>query len=211
VIIAFESASTDLSVALHDGSGSIGDTAWTSARRQSAELFPRLLALLEQRGRVLDEVRGVAVGTGPGSFTGLRVSMALAKGLALARRVPIVGVPSLAAWLEAVPEADAAVARAGARDAYVLARGEAGARIIDRDDLDELLDGRRIVAPTELVDAFELAAADGPSGAAAAVARMAFDRLAASGEGDDLSRIEPIYLRAARGAPEEQAGSVKWL
>jgi tRNA threonylcarbamoyladenosine biosynthesis protein TsaB len=211
VIIAFESASTDLSVALHDGSGSIGDTAWTSARRQSAELFPRLLALLEQRGRVLDEVRGVAVGTGPGSFTGLRVSMALAKGLALARRVPIVGVPSLAAWLEAVPEADAAVARAGARDAYVLARGEAGARIIDRDDLDELLDGRRIVAPTELVDAFELAAADGPYGAAAAVARMAFDRLAASGEGDDLSRIEPIYLRAARGAPEEQAGSVKWL
>jgi hypothetical protein len=103
------------------------------------------------------------------------------------------------------------VARAGARDAYVLARGEAGARIIDRDDLDELLDGRRIVAPTELVDAFELAAADGPYGAAAAVARMAFDRLAASGEGDDLSRIEPIYLRAARGAPEEQAGSVKWL
>ena len=47
----------------------------------------------------------MAVGVGPGSFTGLRVGMGLAKGIALARHVPIVGVPSLVAWLVAEPEA----------------------------------------------------------------------------------------------------------
>ncbi len=211
MIIAIESASTDLSVALHDASGVIGATSWTSARRQSAELLPRLLDLLDEHGRGIDDARGVAVGTGPGSFTGLRVAMALAKGLALARRVPIVGVPSLGAWLEAEPDTEAAVARAGARDAYLLARGEDSARIVDRDDLDGLLGGRRIVASSELVDAFGLAAATSPSRAAAAVARIAQDRLAGSAEGDDLNRLEPIYLRGPRGVPDGQSGAVKWL
>jgi len=211
VIIAIESASTDLSVALHDASGAIGDASWTSARRQSAELLPRLLELLDAHGRGLDDVGAVAVGTGPGSFTGLRVAMAVAKGLALARRVPIVGVPSLPAWLESEPDAAAAVTRAGARDAYLLARGEDAARIVDRDDLERVLDGRRVVASSELVDAFGLAAAISPTGAAAAILRIAQDRLAGSAEGDDLSRLEPIYLRAPRGVPDDQSGAVKWL
>jgi tRNA threonylcarbamoyladenosine biosynthesis protein TsaB len=212
VIVAFESASTDLSVALHDASGAVGSTAWTSARRQSAELLPRLLALLGEQGRGLDEVRGVAVGTGPGSFTGLRVALALAKGVALARRVPIVGVPSLGAWLDAAPDAAAAVARAGARDAYVLARGEDVARIVDRDELIGLLGTREIVASSEVVEAFGLSdSSTSPSGAAAAIARIAQERLSGSGEGDDLSRLEPIYLRAPRGVPDVQPGAVKWL
>lgn len=211
MIIAIESASTDLSVALHDGSGQVGTTAWTSSRRQSAELLPRLLDLLAAHGRGLGDARGVAVGTGPGSFTGLRVAMALAKGLTLARGIPIVGVPSLAAWLDAVPDADAAVTRAGARDAYVLARGEDAARIVDRDDLGTLVAGRRIVAESELVEAFGLDDAEPPSGAAAAIVRIGHERLARGGDGDDVSRLEPIYLRAPRGAPDEPAGAVKWL
>ena len=98
MIIAIDAASTDLSVAIANADGSsIDEVAWTSEQRQSAELLPRLLELLETNGRSLHDAAAVATGTGPGSFTGLRVAMALAKGLAVGVACPIVGVPSLAA------------------------------------------------------------------------------------------------------------------
>jgi tRNA threonylcarbamoyladenosine biosynthesis protein TsaB len=211
VIIAIEGASTDLSIALRDDDGSEATASWTSARRQSAELMPRLLELLATHRRDLAEARAVAVGTGPGSFTGLRVAMALAKGLAIALDRPIVGVPSLVAWLASAPDADAALARAGARDAYLLARGEDAPRIVDRDALPALLASRHIVAPPELAEAFALATATPPSGAAAAIAQLAATRLEQAGAGDDLRRLEPIYLRAPRGVSVEPAGEVRWL
>ncbi|HSJ00284.1 MAG TPA: tRNA (adenosine(37)-N6)-threonylcarbamoyltransferase complex dimerization subunit type 1 TsaB [Patescibacteria group bacterium] len=211
MIIAIEGASTDLSIALRDTDDAVATASWTSARRQSAELMPRLLELLAAQGRDLAGARAVAVGTGPGSFTGLRVAMAIAKGLAMALDRPIVGVPSLVAWLASVPMADAALARAGARDAYLLARGEDAIRILDREALPGLLAGRSVVAPGELVEAFGLEPATPPSGAAGAIARLAAERLEADGAGDDLRRLEPIYLRAPRGVSVEPAGEVRWL
>lgn len=211
MIVSIEGASTELSVALRDADGTVTDASWTTVRRQSAEVLPRLLELLHDRGRQLGDATAIAVGTGPGSFTGLRVAMSLAKGLALALERPIVGVPSLVAWLEAVPAAAAAVARAGAREAYLLARGEAAARIVDRDALSSLVDRRSVVAPGELADAFELVAAVAPVGAAAEIARMAAERLAADPAGDDLRRLEPIYLRAPRGLETEVTAEVRWL
>lgn len=211
MIIAIEGASTDLSIALRDADGGVAGAHWTSARRQSAELMPRLLELLASSGRRLDAATAVAVGTGPGSFTGLRVAMAIAKGLALALDRPILGIPSLGAWLAAAPDADAALARAGARDAYLLARGEETIRVLDRDALPALLSGRRAVAPVELVEAFGIGDATPPTGAAAAIAAMAAERLDADAGGDDLRRLEPIYLRAPRGVAVEPAGEVRWL
>lgn len=211
MIIAIEGASTDLSVALRDTHEAVASASWTSARRQSAELMPRLLELLAAQGRALAETRAVAVGTGPGSFTGLRVAMAIAKGLAVALDRPIVGVPSLVAWLDAAPDAEVALARAGARDAYLLTRGDDAIRIVDRDDVRSLLGGRVVVAPGELVEAFGLERASPPSGAAAAIARLAAERLDRDERGDDLRRLEPIYLRAPRGVATEPSGEVKWL
>ena len=156
MIIAIDAASTDLSVALAEPDGTlIADDAWSSAQRQSAELLPRLLALL---AGTWAPARGIAtalaVGTGPGSFTGLRVAMALAKGLAIGLARPAVGVPSLRAWLEADPAGTAAVARAGARDAYVLMREADAPRIVDRDELASL--ARPLIAASELAAAFGL-------------------------------------------------------
>ena len=211
MILAIDGASTDLSVALATPDGTaVADVSWTSAQRQSAELLPRILDLLASADRSLSDLTAVAVGAGPGSFTGLRVAMALAKGLALGLDRPIVGVPSLEAWLEAVPQADAAVARAGAREAYVLARGADGPAIADRDELARRLAGHRIVAPAELVEGFGLADATSPA-AGPALARLAAQRLAVDPRGDDLSRLEPIYLRAPRGLAAAPEGEVRWL
>ena len=210
MILGIDGASTDLSVAVRRPDGSVADDAWTSERRQSAELMPRVLALLEREGSTASRLTGVAVGTGPGSFTGLRVAMAVAKGLALAVGCPIAGVPSLVAWLDADPAAHAALARAGAREAYLLVRGEGDPRIVDRDDLRPLLHGRRVAAPVELAEAFALEGAAAPTGAARAIVELAADRLLAA-TGDDLRRLEPIYLRAPRGIADVAEGAVKWL
>lgn len=211
MIVAIDAASVDLSVALAEPDGApVADLAWTGARRQSAELLPRLLELMERHGRGIDAVSGLGVGTGPGSFTGLRVAMALAKGLAFGLGRPIVGVPSLPAWLSADPSAAAALARAGAREAYVLRRGEGEVRIADRDELQRDLADSLVVAPGELATSLGLDSARPPRGAAA-IAAAAAARLAHVPAGDDIGTLEPIYLRPPRGLAAESDGAVQWL
>ena len=209
MIVAIDGASTDLSVALAEADGHlVADDAWTSQQRQSAELLPRLLAIVEAAGQTLGDVTAIAVGTGPGSFTGLRVAMSLGKGLAVGLERPIVGVPSLVAWLEADGDALAALARAGAREAFLLARDGGAPSVVDRDDL-PALDGP-VVAPAELAAAFGLRDARRPRGAAA-IARQAARRLVEAPEGDDRTTLEPIYVRAPRGLRDEPTGRVTWL
>ena len=200
MIIAFESASSDPSLALAAVDGKVlAADAWIGEGRQASELLPHLLVLLVRAGRELAEANAIAVGIGPGSFTGLRVSMSLAKGLALALDVPLVGVPSLDSWLAADPEARAAVARAGAQDAYVLMRDEAMPRVVAGAELATLLGASPVVAPSELAAAFAIGAARSPRRAAEAVALRAAQRLTDEPRGDDLDRLEPWYLRAPRG------------
>ena len=205
MIVAIESASTDVSIALADPDGTLRQVdGWSAGQRQPHELTPRIIALLDTDGGSLADVTALAVGIGPGSFTGLREGMSVAKGLAVVLERPIVGIPSLPAWLESEPAAAAAVARAGARDAYLLRRGAASPEIADRDALAGV--PGPVVAPAELIEAFELADAIQPLRAAAAVARQAVLRLRGDPTGDDLARLEPAYLRAPRGVAQAAAG-----
>jgi tRNA threonylcarbamoyl adenosine modification protein YeaZ len=211
VIVAIDGASTDVSVATAELDGTtIDEAAWTSSMRQSAELLPRLLALLEtHEGGGLAGVTAVAVGIGPGSFTGLRVALAIGKGLAFALGRPIVGVPSLEAWLEAAPEARAAVARAGASEAYVLDRADGRLVVASREDVAHGLASVPVVAPSELAEAFGLGAARAPNGASA-IARRAAARVEA-GTTDDVATLEPLYVRGPRGVTTDGKGQVRWL
>jgi tRNA threonylcarbamoyladenosine biosynthesis protein TsaB len=205
MILAIESASTDVSIALAEPDGTLRQVdGWSAGQRQSHELLPRIEALLQAEGAAIEEITALAVGIGPGSFTGLRVGMSVAKGLALALDRPIVGIPSLPAWLEAESEAVAAAARAGAREAYLLRRDGDQPRVVDRDVLAGMTE--LLVAPVELTEAFGLQAATPPLRAAAALAREAAARLLVEPAGDDLSRLEPAYLRAPRGVAQAVAG-----
>ena len=209
MIIAIESASSDPSLALASAEGAVlASDGWAGEGRQASELLPRLLVLLARAGLDLREATALAVGVGPGSFTGLRVSMSLAKGLALALRLPVVGIPSLGAWLEAEPAAAAAVTRAGAQDAYLLTRGADEPRIVAAADLRSLAGDSVLAAPSELALAFELSGTLPPHGAAVAIARLGATRLAQDPAGDDLERLEPWYVQAPRGVrgPEVVSG-----
>lgn len=199
MILAIESASADPSLAVGSLDGALlASDGWSGDARQGSQLMPRLIDLLEGRGGRLADLEAVAVGVGPGSFTGLRAGMSVAKGLALALSVPIVGLPSLVAWLAAEPTAEAALNRAGARDAYLLVRGDDALRIVPFEELSTFAD-RTVVAPRELATVLSLHSAIGPQRAAAQLALAAAARLAAEPLGDDLALLEPAYLRAPRG------------
>lgn len=95
MLVAIDTATDTASLALHDGFRVRVEYTWESARRHTVELMPALITALKQVGLSARHLSAVAVTCGPGSFTGLRVGLAVAKGLALARGLPIVGVPTL--------------------------------------------------------------------------------------------------------------------
>jgi len=64
----------------------------------SKEIYPLLHTLLKQKDRKIQEVKGIVVSLGPGSFTGLRVGISVAKALAFSLNIPVVGIPTPDLW-----------------------------------------------------------------------------------------------------------------
>lgn len=96
MLLAIDTSTRYISLALHDGRQLLAESTWQTAERHTLELAPRVAGILSLGGVTsASELTGLAVALGPGTFTGLRAGLALAKGLALAGPVPLVGVPSL--------------------------------------------------------------------------------------------------------------------
>ncbi|NWF55727.1 MAG: tRNA (adenosine(37)-N6)-threonylcarbamoyltransferase complex dimerization subunit type 1 TsaB [Syntrophaceae bacterium] len=73
----------------------VGETTLTLAETHSSRLMPAVDRLLRETSQSIQTIRALAVGLGPGSFTGLRIAVSTVKGLAFALRVPVVGAPTL--------------------------------------------------------------------------------------------------------------------
>jgi tRNA threonylcarbamoyladenosine biosynthesis protein TsaB len=95
IILALDTATRAPSLALVDGEAVLAEAGLPPGETHSRTLLPLLRTLLDQVGLTFAELDLVAVGTGPGSFTGLRIGLAAAKGLAWAAGKPLVGVSSL--------------------------------------------------------------------------------------------------------------------
>mgnify|MGYP001283702556 CR=1 FL=1 len=95
MILAIDTATDWIGLALHDGASVLAEFGWRSRRTQTVELAPALAQLWSRTGVAPGDLSAIAVAIGPGSYTGLRVGLALAKGLALAHSLPLVGVPTL--------------------------------------------------------------------------------------------------------------------
>ncbi len=94
MILAIDTATRSAGLAVHDGYSVRAEFTWDTSDHHTVELMPRIVELLEQINISIDQLSGLAVSIGPGSFTGVRVGVAAAKGLALARNLPLVGVRS---------------------------------------------------------------------------------------------------------------------
>jgi tRNA threonylcarbamoyladenosine biosynthesis protein TsaB len=97
MLLALDTATHMAGLALYDEAQSwvLVEQMWYSADNHTVELMPRLVRAMEQQKISADDLTGLVVSLGPGSFTGLRIGLGIAKGLAMARDLPIVGVPTL--------------------------------------------------------------------------------------------------------------------
>ncbi len=95
MLLAIDTSTRRMGIALYDGAQVLSEMAWASNFHHTVQLAPTVAQALKNNGLTMANVRGLAVALGPGSFTSLRVGLAFAKGLALARHIPILGVPSL--------------------------------------------------------------------------------------------------------------------
>jgi tRNA threonylcarbamoyladenosine biosynthesis protein TsaB len=95
MLLALDTATHLVGIALHDGQTILSECSWIGARRQTSELAPEVALALRRVDVTPRQLSAVAVAIGPGSFTGLRIGLAFAKGLALAHHIPLVGVPTL--------------------------------------------------------------------------------------------------------------------
>jgi tRNA threonylcarbamoyladenosine biosynthesis protein TsaB len=95
LVLAVDTATAIGSVALVEGSEVRAELAARVSAKHGETLLPNVARVLEEAGVRVEDVGLLAVGIGPGSFTGLRVGLATMKGLALARGTPLVGVSSL--------------------------------------------------------------------------------------------------------------------
>jgi tRNA threonylcarbamoyladenosine biosynthesis protein TsaB len=207
LLLAFDTATPLVSVALHDGVRPVAAAApAVDARRHGELLAPAIAQVLADVGAQPGDLTGVAVGVGPGPFTGLRVGLVTAQTLGLTLDVPVYGVGTLdaLAWQ---------AAQTGLTGEYVVAtdarRSEvywAGYRLdpapglpLRRSDPDVRrasaidLQGRPVVGRGALLYPDDLGLACGPlDPTGAAVAGWALGALAA---GQDLSELAPQYLR----------------
>jgi tRNA threonylcarbamoyladenosine biosynthesis protein TsaB len=95
MILAIDTATRWTGLALHDGDAVLTEMGWQSARNQTTELAPAVQTIFERYRVTAADLTAVVVAIGPGSYTGLRVGVGLAKGLALANHTPLIGVPTL--------------------------------------------------------------------------------------------------------------------
>ena len=97
MLLAIDTATRMASLALYDPAAGriLGEETWYSNDNHSVELMPRVARLMAQQHLAPTRLTGLAVSLGPGSFTGLRTGVSTAKGLALALKVPMVGIPTL--------------------------------------------------------------------------------------------------------------------
>jgi len=95
VLLAIDTATRSIGLALHDGNEILAEHHWITRGFHTVELAPEIALMLRKAECAASSLRAIAVSKGPGSYTGLRIGMSLAKGLALVHNIPIIGIPTM--------------------------------------------------------------------------------------------------------------------
>jgi len=95
MLVAIDTSTQWIGIALYDGTRVLAEHSWRSKNYHTIELIPAIADMLAKCQVRPNQLTGIGVALGPGSFTGLRIGLSAAKGLALGQNLPTAGVPSL--------------------------------------------------------------------------------------------------------------------
>ena len=230
VILGIETSTMTEGVAVVDGHKVLAEHRADVGSTHAERLMPVILQTLRAANVGLEALKGVAVSIGPGSFTGLRIGLSTAKGLCLARDIPLVAVPTLDGLANLLPFCRYLVCPildAKRREVYTALYRTA-------DGIPERLTGFRAIAPNDLLDETEeptVFLGDGVavyrnlieerlgSRAYFAPDHLAFPNGASisflghqmlnEGKTVDIHSVEPIYLRKSDAELKRERGELK--
>jgi tRNA threonylcarbamoyl adenosine modification protein YeaZ len=205
LILGFDTSAAHCAAALLRGDRVLAARAEAIGRGQAERLMPMLEEMLAEAGAGWRDLAAIGVGTGPGNFTGVRISVAAARGLAVALAIPAIGVSGF--------EAGAVLAReGGAAPVWVAAPAPQGMVHLWRS-----ADERAEIATTGATAPLLRAEGD-PGPLDAPLIRLdqtdprdlaiAIARIAAMRRGRALPRPAPVYLRPADAAPSRDGAPV---
>ncbi|MFN3721525.1 MAG: tRNA (adenosine(37)-N6)-threonylcarbamoyltransferase complex dimerization subunit type 1 TsaB [Paracoccaceae bacterium] len=194
ITLAFDTSAAHCAAALLLPDGHCVIRVEDMAKGQAERLLPLLEEVLAEAGILWCDLGAIGVGTGPGNFTGVRISVAAARGLALSLHVPAIGVTRFEALAFDLPRPLTVIEDARRNDAYVQHFGTDGPE------------------PAKLQSLAQITGLGQVTGSAAATlaltplpARMhlveAIARIAATRIGTPQVRPAPFYLRGADAAP----------
>ncbi|MEV6031907.1 tRNA (adenosine(37)-N6)-threonylcarbamoyltransferase complex dimerization subunit type 1 TsaB [Nonomuraea sp. NPDC052116] len=209
LVLAFDTATPAVTAALHDGGRVLAEHTTIDARRHGELLIPTIERVLDDAGAALRDVTAIVAGSGPGPYTGLRVGLMTAQGLATTLGIPAYGICTLDAVAYGSGLAEPFLVATDARRKEVFWARYADMRtrldgpFVDR-PADVPVDGLPVVGAGAGLYAEILGESDAPPYPyAGALAALAAERLA---QGTPLDPPRPIYLRrpdaVVPGAPK---------
>ncbi|MCK0120199.1 tRNA (adenosine(37)-N6)-threonylcarbamoyltransferase complex dimerization subunit type 1 TsaB [Loktanella sp. F6476L] len=187
-VLAFDTASAHCAACLIDGD-TVVVRVDPMAKGQAEHLMPMLEQVLSDNGLTWQDLDAIGVGTGPGNFTGIRISVSAARGLALGLDIPAVGVTHLEAQVHGLPRPVVAQVSAPRDQVYVQTFADLiSTAVLVPATSDIAQAAPPIVAPETMIKN---------------IASIARDRAA-----NATDRPAPYYVRAADAAPPRDAAPV---
>ncbi|MEV8465793.1 tRNA (adenosine(37)-N6)-threonylcarbamoyltransferase complex dimerization subunit type 1 TsaB [Fluviibacterium sp. DFM31] len=201
-ILAFDTSGPFCAAALLRGGEVLWQGDWQGARGQAEQLFPLLEDGLAQTGLTWADLTRLGVGVGPGNFTGIRIAVSAARGLALSLGIPAIGVSRLEAQVLDAPRPAVSLVAAPRGSAYVQVFSADSPRPPALHTAADLL-ALKLPENAPLLGVDPTAQAESlnrPIIAPRIPLAVAIARIAAQAPADS-PRPAPLYLRAADAAP----------
>lgn len=199
LILAYDTSAAHCAAALLLGDKVLSERLEPMHKGQAERLFPMLEEVLTENGKSWSDLDALGVCVGPGNFTGVRISVSSARGLALSLCIPAVGVSKLEAMAHGTKGRVTSVL--DARRDRVYAQTFQNAEQVGEPHMADLVDIRGQLEEGEVFRVITEEALDIPDAQSADNLVVTVGHITARRHDQELPRPAPLYLRAADAAP----------